>query len=262
MKLHEKVIDALSTAFLVVAGLLGLLVSILDFIGVDFQKGFWSWLKGPLPVILLIVALLALALGLERYVRFRQIKRQLADLENALEKSTGGRLLEDYDELYDMAARLVLGAKRHVRATSLGLGHPKSPKHYRESLVEAMKRSKKGHKPIRVDVVLGSDFSQTSDQIHETAALRTKLYSDNGVMDLVRMYVINIPWGLDFLIVDEEHMIIGFPSIRVKELKLGLAFIAQPNLVREVTSWFDEFILNKALPYQEFSNLYPQQRAG
>ncbi len=81
MKSYEKFIDILSTIFLLAVGVLGIFVSVLDFVGTDFENGIWKWLKGPLPIILLIVALLALALGLERISRFQQINRQLSGIE-------------------------------------------------------------------------------------------------------------------------------------------------------------------------------------
>jgi hypothetical protein len=51
------------------AGLLGVLISILDLIGADYENGPWKWIKGAVPLILLPIGILAVALGLERVLR-------------------------------------------------------------------------------------------------------------------------------------------------------------------------------------------------
>lgn len=85
MQPHEKVIEYLSQAFLIVVGALGVLVSVLDFVGADFVNGPWKWLKGPQPVMLSILGILALAIGLERYARLRHVNRKLEKMETDLE---------------------------------------------------------------------------------------------------------------------------------------------------------------------------------
>lgn len=82
MEQVEKVLEFLLVILLVVVGLLGVFVSVLDLIGIDFENGPWKWLKGPVPITLLTVALLSIALGLERFVRFWQINRRLEKIEH------------------------------------------------------------------------------------------------------------------------------------------------------------------------------------
>ncbi len=84
MDKHERIVEVISIILLILVGLSGIGVFILDFIGVDFINGPWRWLKGPLPVMLLTVAILALALGLERYVRLRQTNRRWENIESLL----------------------------------------------------------------------------------------------------------------------------------------------------------------------------------
>ena len=81
MKTHERVIEFLSTVLLIGAGLLGGLITTLDFIGTDFQNGIWQWVKGPEPIIYLTVAALAVAVGLERVIRFQRISLQLETID-------------------------------------------------------------------------------------------------------------------------------------------------------------------------------------
>lgn len=122
MKRLERLGEVLTTLFLLIVGLLGVTVSILDFIGTDFENGPWRWLKGPLPVILLIVALLALAVGLERSIRFQQIDRRLDSIESLAAEgpqrvidALAGievRQFSDAQELYEYVTRRMNKARR------------------------------------------------------------------------------------------------------------------------------------------------------
>jgi hypothetical protein len=107
MRGYERIIELLSTALLIIVGVLGILVAALDLIGTDFNNGPWSWIQGPLPITLLTVALLALALGLERIVRFQQINRQLDTIKNLVEvgperiiRSLHGVDVKDFDNAH------------------------------------------------------------------------------------------------------------------------------------------------------------------
>jgi hypothetical protein len=258
MKTYEQIIEYISIALLVLVGILGILVTILDFIGTDFVNGPWKWLKGPLPVILLTVAGLALALGAERFVRFRQHARQIAQMESAIKNFTGAQLVEDYDELYSLAIRLVRDAKRQLRVTSLGPGRPDSSEPYRKAVTQVLKQSTKQPKPIRMDIVIGANLDKNPEVIVEAASERMNQYTEAGVAALAQIYVIDLAWGLDFLIIDDCHAMIAFPSLRgVKQLRLGLAFINQQKVVKEFASWFDEYLLRNAVTYQEFLKHYP-----
>ena len=72
MEKHEKILESIAIWLLAATGILGLLVAGLDLLGTDFQTGPWAWIKGPTDVTLLIVSVLALGLGLERYVLLKR----------------------------------------------------------------------------------------------------------------------------------------------------------------------------------------------
>jgi hypothetical protein len=124
MKSYERVIELLSIALLITAGVFGVFVAILDFIGTDFENGPWKWLKGPLPTILLTVALLSLAVGLERFIRFHQIARRLDKIERLVSEGPQNiiRALDgvevhhfaDTKELYEYVAKRMQKAKRTI----------------------------------------------------------------------------------------------------------------------------------------------------
>ena len=256
----EKTIELLVIIFLIAAGLLGIFVSSLDFLGADFENGPWKWLKGPLPITLLTIAILAVAIGLERFVRFRKIDDQIAKIEKTLERSVGGRYLEDTDELFDTASRLLQDAKDQIRTTHLVLSHH-APQSYMSTFIEVLKQSKVRCKPIRVDIVYGTDFSKSSQSIHFVVDWLRRQLVKADVDDLVQAYATNIAWSTaDFLIIDDRHLIIAFPTARgIKQLRMGLAFVNQPKLVSGIAAWYDDVLIKKAMPYQHFREQYPVQ---
>lgn len=80
-KTLERIPEWLTTALLIVAGVAGFFVFVLDLMGVAYTNGPWKWLKGSQPISLLIVALLALSLGLERLLFFKRIKEKLDEID-------------------------------------------------------------------------------------------------------------------------------------------------------------------------------------
>lgn len=256
----EKIAELFSIIFLIAAGLLGVFVSILDFSGADFENGPWKWLKGPLPITLLTIAILAIAIGLERFVRFRKIDNQIAKIEKALERSVGGRYLEGTNELFDTASRLLSDTKDHIRTTHLVLSHH-APQSYMKTFIEVLKQSKVRGKPIRVDIVYGADFSKSSQSIHLVVDWLRGQLVNAGVDDLVQVYATNIAWSTaDFLIIDDQHLIIAFPTVRgIKQLRIGLVFVNQPKIVSDIAAWYDDVLVKKAIAYQHFCKQYPVQ---
>jgi hypothetical protein len=131
VKSHDRVIELLSTALLIIVGIMGMFISILDFIGTDFTSGLWVWLKGPLPAILLTVAILALALGLERLVRFQRIDRKLNTIEYLVERgperiihSLGGVDVKRFDDsqgLFEYVTKRMREAKKTIDDVTWGL---------------------------------------------------------------------------------------------------------------------------------------------
>ena len=60
-----------------------------------------------------------------------------------------------------------------------------------------------------------------------------------------------MPKGLDLLIVDDRHLIIAFPTLDVSpDLRYGLVFVGQPELVSKIARWYDEYLWNARTPWQ------------
>lgn len=252
MKNYEKVAEILSSGFLIAAGVLGTLVAILDFIGIDFTQGPWQWLKGPLPIILITVSILSLAIGLERYIRLRQIDNQFARLENLIERSSGGRFISSFEELYSEAIRLAENTRLRLRTASMSRDVQASNA-YRTSIIDLISQNEKRIRPILVDMVIAGDFKNKPEEVH--SSWRVGKFAQNKSVNL---HAIDISWGLDILIIDTEHMIISFPAVRgMGQLKLGFVFINQPGIVREFANWYDDFLLKSAISYEEFLEKYP-----
>jgi hypothetical protein len=120
----SRYIELLAILFLLAAGTLGVLVSVLDFIGANFESGPWEWVKGPTSITLLIVSFLAIGLGLERLVRFQQIVGRLNAVEqlvidnshNIIHALNGveTRQFDDTTEFYKYVIRRMQEAKKTV----------------------------------------------------------------------------------------------------------------------------------------------------
>ncbi len=261
--LAASVLEFTSVIVLCFAGLLGVVVSLLDLAGKDLANGPLGWVKGMAPLTLLIVALLALGLGLEQFIRRRVAANEIRRLRESLEAGIGGQVLENYDELYDMATYLVKRAEEHIRATSIGEIASKSPTEYRKAIAGHLKKSMKWRKPVRADIVAGTAIRNDPQSIHAKVTSRLEIYGKHGVLDLVNVYVLDLPWGLDFLIIDKQHLLIALPTVRgVKQFTTGTVFINQPRIAREFALWFDEFLLKESMPYVEFCEVHPNSVRG
>ena len=251
MKCYEKILEKFSTSSLIAAGMVGITITVLDLVGVDFSQGPWQWVKGPLPIILATVSILSLAVGLERYTRFRQIDAQIEKLENLIERSSGGRFISNYKELYAEATRLVQSAREKLRTASMSRDVD-APNEYHLAIVELLRENGKRIRPILADMVIAGDPKEIRN------SWRVKEFSNDSSVNL---YVVDVPWSIDILVVDERHMIFAFPAVRgMGQLKLAFVFINQEQIVREFAIWYDEFLLKKrAIPYEKFLETYPDK---
>lgn len=104
----ERILELILIVLLIAAGAAGAVVSMLDFLGVDYVEGPWRWLKGPQPIALMIVGLLALSLGLERLLFFKRVEEKLAEIE---ERISGEMDVNQMRKLFDKNLDKVFGKR-------------------------------------------------------------------------------------------------------------------------------------------------------
>ena len=115
--------EALTSLLLIVSGVFGLLIALADFVGLADKLE----LKLSIPLILVTVGMLAVSVGLERVIRFRNLDEQLNKFENLFASHLGCRYYEGHDESYKAAIELCATAEKAC----------KDP-HYRKNRAGAM----------------------------------------------------------------------------------------------------------------------------
>jgi len=91
----ERGLDYLATAALIAAGVVGLATRL----GLGIPR--LSSANNPAATALAIVAILSIAVGLERVIRFRRPEKQLFDLNETLTRSLGGQYMQGYGQVFN-----------------------------------------------------------------------------------------------------------------------------------------------------------------
>ena len=267
----EIFIEKLYGWIAVVCSLLGIFVSILDFVSQDINQGPFRWLKGAQPLTLLLVSLIAIGLGLERLTRFLRWDQKITAIENlirqnGIELSGLSKHLETKDsvktligekQVYEEGIHLIGLAKRNIRATSLGDGPPSSPSELSEAYIKTLQESDNRGRPVRLDIVLGadSDYRVTTSR-KEQLLKRWELFQKNNVDSYIHYHLVITVVGLELLIIDNAHMIISVPYHGgVEGFKYGLLFFNAPEIVDEFADWFDNVLREKARALKSLESL-------
>ena len=67
------------------------------------------------------------------------------------------------------------------------------------------------------------------------------------------MFLPLTPTNYDLLIIDEKHVMISFTVVRnATKIQSGLAFINEPKIATEMVKWFDNVLMNKAIPVSDY----------
>lgn len=249
MKIYEKVAEYISAGLLVAVGISGALVSILDFIGTDFQNGPWRWIKGPSPIMLLTVAILALALGIERLVRFQHINHQLEKIEFLAEDipervihSLHGvevRIFSNSKEMYDYITKRMKEAKRCIDDMTIGPNLPENTQADQEAFDKYFRTISEvcSRKEISYREVISFPPYEHFDRAR--GILEKKLYGYN-----LRYYVFSqkehLPPVISFILIDEKEVIIAYHNapylFNKQERKLA---IKHPDIVAVFQGYYE-----------------------
>src|SRR5207244_12204632 len=75
---------------------------------------------------------------------------------------------------------------------------------------------------------------------------RRELFKQNNALDRMEIRCLGGSWSLNLLIIGNEHMIIGFPTIaKDADMRTGL-LINHPEFVGSVVRWYDEILWSEA----------------
>ena len=223
----ESVIEQLMNWTLIISGAFGSALGIINLVSNSQPDQIKS-------SSLLLLGLIALGLGLERLITYKRFERTIENL-------AGGIRLDSWDEIYVAASELVQSAKFQIRATAFSQDKWAGPTKYLELTAKKAKFLKNSKRDFLYKVVFGYTGNPSS-YFAKHILLRSNIFERYGVRDMLRMKRIETKWGADFLIVDNHSLIIAFPQYKSQNLRVGIKFVNQPQLIEPITIWYDEQI--------------------
>jgi hypothetical protein len=239
--------EALTSLLLIVSGVFGLLIALADFVGLADKLE----LKLSIPLILVTVGMLAVSVGLERVIRFRNLDKQLNKFEKLFASHLGCRYYEGHDESYKAAIELCATAEKHVRTLIIGRT---APEQWAMAVSDRLQQTKNLNKPVKFQATLAYNFNNINPPFIQAMKRRLEIYSEKGVDHLMtlRFLDVNRPLGFDLLIIDHQHLFIGVPSVAdEKFLTRAIVFNHQERLVDELVDWYDQVLVRGALTFPE-----------
>jgi len=176
----------------------------------------------------------------------RYEKEQLL-LATFLEKFKEGVIMTSWNEIYERAIRLVSNAENRVRATAFGSNVWQGNAEYLECIAKVAKRQKELRYDFIHKVVYGRNKPGSTD-VEKNISIRQSLFEDLEILDLLQVRRLDEIWGVDFLIIDDQHVHMSFQRATGHSLFLGIEFTDCPKLGRSVAQWYDESIFSRATP--------------
>lgn len=254
---------------LIVTGIAGVVIGVLD---VFFELDGLLLVKEPLAILVILVSVLALALGIERRATIEELGEDVRQtssdtirilsrlvsevnaVQQALISTVSVRALLDDRMVYGEATRLVHAAKDSdaIRATSLGATTKAAESlpfdEYLSAVAKRIKTSKERGGALTYRVVMGYGPTKNKEpptQKQRAIRQRRQIFGAEGVLDRLFIRSVETLWSLDVLIVGDS-MIVGFPTLAQESIiRLGIR-IADEDFVRSVSQWFDDFLWDAA----------------
>jgi hypothetical protein len=250
MRMKLEVIENwLTITLLAVSGLIGVVIGLSDTFGLEHP--FIE--KHSNDVLVSIVGLIALSLGLERAIHQRKLDSHLEYIAKLLASQVGGRLLRGIPEIYSATIYPVSQAKRSLRAVIYGKAI-KAPPEFADAVSRRLSETKASGNPIYYEVIFASHIDDPNT-FCEGIEHRLKTYKSKCVDDQVQLRIFECDdrVGFDMLIIDEEHVFIAFPVIHNHvDVQNSIFFQNQPELCRELASWFEHRIKPASQEYWQW----------
>jgi hypothetical protein len=173
---------------------------------------------------------------------------EIKDVTRLLRERDSFRPLTGQKQVYDEAVRLISLAERAIRASAFGEGPSSAPPRLGDAYADKLRKSMDSGRPVRLDIVIGADSEyRVSAARKQRLEQRYKLYEEQGVIGSVHFCLVTANVGLDYLIVDNSHMIVAVPyRSGVEGFKYGLLFHNAPEIVNEFVDWFDHVLCERA----------------
>jgi len=252
-------LNNVTAAVLIVVGLIGIIIGTLDLF-VELDK-LLPFLKKPEDILLITVAALAVALGIERRTIIGELETEvrrthfdMVEAFNAVQQvlisGVPFQVLTSEKAIFEEALRLINMCKDSdvIRVTGLTpakAGEEETQDYtndYFSTIAKRIKRAKKRGGSLAYRVVLGEE---PPPERRKTIQKRHEAFSAEGVLDRLVIRSLDTTWPLEmFLLVDS--MIIGFVSLTGDlTFRVGIR-VTDKELVGHISEWYDDFLWNTA----------------
>jgi hypothetical protein len=282
---NHNLSEKLQTSFLLVVVVIGLVIALASVYSpiFDFLVKIFPFLAALnlTALLLLVFSTLGIAISLERYEAFGKAKnetqrrheevihaiyqvqkifeddltRELTEVHQTLATAIDSKPLIGNEAVYGEAIRLIKACKGSevIRATSLINNlhdESKTPyKEYIQTLAKAVGQSKQKRLNMVYKVVMGlqsNDKGEPQLAYQQTINRRREVFKENDALDRLEIKCLETYWSLNMLIVGNEQMIIGFPTIAGdSSIRSGIR-VTNKDFVDSVARWFDEYLWHRA----------------
>jgi len=123
---------------------------------------------------------------------------------------------------------------------------------YLETLAKTIGHAKQNKLGMVYKVVMGfrgynlSEKGEPPPEGQYRIRKRRELFKQNNVLDRIEIRYLDNSWSLNFMIVDNEKMMIGFPTMAIDaDLRVGL-LINHKEFVESMVRWYDELLWKDA----------------
>jgi hypothetical protein len=213
-----------------------------------------------------IVGLLALSLGLERFVRFRRYDTQLDQLRGLMNRNLGGVYLRGVDEIYTSGARICGGVNNRIRVV-VHSTTPPAPEYWVKAVAGRLRQTDEWNDPARFELIIAGELKNLPADFAEGLANRLIEYRKHGVRNLTEQISVflldaSTPIGFDLMVVDGEQAIVGFRSNPNKKmLQRAILFEGKNEITADLWDMIADLMDQHAKRYTDWIDKLPQETA-
>lgn len=230
----NRILEWLLASILIVVGVFGVLHEIAEKVGLHAIN--------PSSFTLRIVALLAFALGLERFTRFARVDKRLSELDASIHSRLPVRVIDGHEDMYNQAATLLRTCESSARAVVFANTLP----HASASYVEAIFKHLQDHPLTSYHVTFVANLSDVPQEFWTAMESREAKMAAAGVRQQFKVDFINSrkPIGFDLLVIDERHCCMALsPATSHDPMAIrqaGFHFEDAPAVAKHVKSWIEQ----------------------
>ena len=263
MKSTRSNIEKNLTAWILIfSGLAGVIIGLLD-IFIEIDKIFPS-IKSTQEIMLMVLSIIALGLGIERFTIFNQIHLEIKqsriyltnevnELRKAILRKVPIRIFTNEKEIIDETLSLIKTCEDSdiIRATDISpltaqneviSLYTSSSNIYFLKLAKRIKKAKDKGGSLSYRIILGEE----TPSVRERSINRRKdAFSSEGVLDRLLIRAIDKSWPLEIIVLGNS-IILAFTSFTGDLTFFAGIRITNKILTTRITQWFDDYLWNAA----------------